>query len=412
MSATYAETRVEGRVPGSGQVMFTMRAPNIVPIVCAGFMLLAQFTGGCVDSRPAPPQPLPNHQKIMGVGTQTNAALDWIKVAKDKHGFVCAASGQQFIPWGFNYDRDYKFRLLEDYWETEWPTVVEDFHEMKQLGANVVRVHLQFARFMAAPDRPNEKALDHLGRLVRLAEETKLYLDLTGLACYRKQDVPAWYSALGEAERWEAQARFWEAIAGRCAGSPAIFCYDLMNEPIVPAGARKPGDWLTGELAGFNYCQFISLDQARRPRPEIARRWATRLAAAVRKHDPRHLVTVGLLPNSLAGSAWASGFEPRKIAGKLDFISVHLYPKTGHLEEDLKTLRGFKIGKPVVLEETFPLGCSAGHLGDFIGRSKRYAAGWIGFYWGQTPSELSKSANIGDALTAAWLKLFQEMKPR
>ena len=260
--------------------------------------------------------------------------------------------------------------------------------------------------------RSNENALGRLGRLVKLAEETKLYLDLTGLACYRKQDVPAWYNALGETERWEAQAHFWEAVAKCCAASPAIFCYDLMNEPIVPGGARKPGDWLTGELGGFVYCQFISLDQAGRPRPDIARRWIARLTAAIRKHDQRHLLTVGLLPNSLGTEAGMSGFIPRAIAGNLDFISVHLYPKTGQLAKDLKTLKGFKIGKPVVIEETFPLGCSAADLGDFIGRSKRHAAGWIGFYWGQTPAELSKSTSVGDTLTAAWLKLFQDMKPK
>ena len=142
---------------------------------------------------------------------------------------------------------------------------------MKQLGANGVRVHLQFAKFMDAADRPNENALDRLGRLVKLAENAGLYLDLTGLACYRKQDVLAWYNSLGETGRWAAQARFWEAIAGRCSRSPAIFCYDLMNEPIVPGGKRKAGDWLNGELAGFNYCQFISLDQAGRARPDLAR---------------------------------------------------------------------------------------------------------------------------------------------
>ncbi len=352
-----------------------------------------------------------DHQSILGAITQTNAALDWIEVSKDKRGFVCASSGQPFVPWGFNYDRDYKSRLLEDYWEADWPTVVEDFREMKQLGANVVRVHLQFARFMDAPDQPNEKALKRLGQLVKLAEETRLHLDLTGLACYRTQDVPAWYSALDEAERWEAQARFWEAIAGHCATSPAIFCYDLMNEPIVPGGERKPGDWLTGELAGFVYCQFISLDQAGRPRPEIARRWITKLAAAIRKHDQRHLITVGFLPNSLEGVADASGFVPSKVGDSLDFICVHLYPKTGQLEQDLKTLKGFQVGKPVVIEETFPMGCNPADLKEFIGRSKPYAAGWIGFYWGQTPAELSKSTNIGDALTAGWLKLFQDMKP-
>ena len=50
----------------------------------------------------------------------------------------------------------------------------------------------------------------------KLARE-KLYLDLTGLGCYHKKDVPAWYDKLSESDRWDAQARFWEAVAGRCA---------------------------------------------------------------------------------------------------------------------------------------------------------------------------------------------------
>jgi hypothetical protein len=370
---------------------------GIVLTLCAGVFVLAQGAGLRAESR--------------GTTAPAKRALDWIKVSRNKHGFVCASSGRPFIPWGFNYDRDYKSRLLEDYWEAEWPTVVEDFREMKQLGANVVRVHLQFAKFMDAADRPNEKALEHLGRLVKLAEDTGLYLDLTGLGCYRKQDVPAWYSGMSEKERWATQARFWEAVAARCAGDPAIFCYDLMNEPIVPGGKRPPGDWLTGELGGFNYCQFISLDQAGRPRPEIARQWVARLVAAIRKHDRRHLITVGLLPNSLETPVSISGFVPGKVAGDLDFISVHIYPKTGHLEEDLRLLRGFRIGKPVVIEETFPLTCTPKELGQFIERSRKDAAGWLGFYWGQTPAELSKSTSIGDSLLAGWLKLFQELRP-
>lgn len=352
-----------------------------------------------------------DHRQIVVADGPASGGLEWIKVSRGKRGFVSAASGRRFIPWGFNYDRDYKMRLLEDYWEAEWPTVVEDFREMKQLGANVVRVHLQFARFMEAPDRPDERSLERLGRLVKLAEDTGLYLDLTGLACYRKRDVPAWYSSLEEADRWQAQARFWEAVARRCAESPAIFCYDLMNEPIVPAGKRTPGDWLTGELGGFTYCQFISLDQAGRPQPEIARRWVARLVAAIRKHDRRHLITVGLLPNSLEASAGASGFVPRAVARNLDFICVHLYPKAGRLEEDLKVLQGFRAGKPVVVEETFLLHCSSADLRQFLESSREHAAGWIGFYWGQTPAELAQSTSMGDAFMAAWLKLFREMKP-
>ena len=64
-----------------------------------------------------------------------------------------------------------------------------------------------------------------------------------------------------------------------------------------------------------------------------------------------------------------------------------------------------------MIEETFPLSCTGKELGQFIAGSRKYAAGWIGFYWGQTPAELSQSTSIGDSLMAAWLKLFQEMKP-
>ena len=392
---------------------------HILPIACAGLLFFVSLA--CLGAEPATgslpfkyeSRVLPNGdaREIIGAAARTNTAKEWVTVSKDKEGFVRATSGRRFIPWGFNYDRDYKSRLLEDYWESEWSTVVEDFREMKQLGANVVRIHLQFAKFMDAPDRPKEKSLERLGRLAKLAEETGLYLDLTGLACYRKKDVPAWYSSLGESARWAAQARFWDAVARRCAGSPAVFCYDLMNEPIVPGGKRKPGDWLAGELGGFVYCQFISLDQAGRPRPDIARQWIGQLVTAIRKRDQRHMITVGLLPNSLEDSPWPSGFLPQKVAGKFDFVCVHLYPKTGQLKEDLKTLHGFKVGKPVVIEETFPLSCTTPELRQFLEASRKDAAGWIGFYWGQPPSELSKSGSIGDAITAGWLKIFQELKP-
>lgn len=148
---------------------------------------------------------------------------DEIRISKDGKNFTVGWSGKTFVPLGFNYDRDYKMRLLEDYWVAEWETVVAEFREMKMLGANVVRIHLQFAKFMETAERPNKEAVAQLKRLVRLAEETGLYLDVTRLACYRKSDVPAWFNLLPEKERWAAQANFWEVIAKTCAKSPAIF---------------------------------------------------------------------------------------------------------------------------------------------------------------------------------------------
>src|SRR5438105_3795391 len=90
----------------------------------------------------------------VGAGRAPAAEMEFIRVAADKHSFALDKSGRKFSPWGFNYDHDEAGRLLEDYWSKEWPKVEEDFGEMKHLGANVVRIHLQFGRFMEAAERP------------------------------------------------------------------------------------------------------------------------------------------------------------------------------------------------------------------------------------------------------------------
>ena len=341
--------------------------------------------------------------------------MERVRVAADGRSFVLERSGRPFVPWGFNYDHDDGGRLIEDYWDGEWQRIEEDFREMKQLGANVVRIHLQLGRFMEAPDKSNARSLEQLSRLVALAERVNLYLDLTGLGCYHKKDVPPWYDPLAESDRWDVQARFWEAIAARCAASPAVFCYDLMNEPVVPGGRGKRDDWLGGAFAGKHFVQFIALETGDRERPAVALAWIRRLKAAIRKHDPRHMITVGLVPWSLDRPGLSSGFVPERIANELDFVSVHVYPERGRVDEAMETLRGFAVGKPVVIEETFPLKCGPAELEQFLDRSREVASGWIGFYWGKTPEECRAAGTIRDAMVLGWLELFQKktktMKP-
>ena len=337
-----------------------------------------------------------------------SAEMKMIRVSDDCRTFVLEEYDTKFTPWGFNYDHDEQGRLLEDYWDAEWPKVEQDFREMKELGANVVRIHLQFGKFIPEPNKPSDAALNQLTRLLALAERLHLYLDLTGLGCYHKSDVPLWYDELSEKRRWDVQARFWEAIADRCANSPAIFCYDLMNEPVVPGGTRKPQDWLGPAFAGKHFVQFITLDQADRPRPEIALQWIQRLKAAIRKHDRRHLITVGLVPWSLDRPGLTSGFVPEKISSELDFLSVHLYPEKSNLDKTMQTLKGFSLGKPLVIEEMFPLKCPLPQFEQFVDDSQEIAAGWMGFYWGKTPEECRQSAELRDALILAWLEFFQK----
>jgi hypothetical protein len=340
------------------------------------------------------------------------ADLPRIAVSADKKGFIETETGRRFTPWGFNYDHDSRGRLIEDYWDDEWNAVVEHFGQMKKLGANVVRVHLQFGKFMLAADRPNEASLNRLTDLLRLAERTGLYLDLTGLGCYHRLDVPSWYDKMNEPARWKAQAAFWQAIAQRAASSNAVFCYDLMNEPVVPAGKRKAGDWLGPDFAGKHFVQFITLDQAERPRSRIANEWVHSLVASIRRHDCYHLITVGLVDWSLDKIGLTSGFVPATIVENIDFMSLHLYPSRGKYADDLKTLEGFAVGKPVLIEETFPLKCSQAEFEKFIEGSRGVASGWLGFYWGKPVSELKKSPTIADAMMSGWLSYFERMASR
>ncbi len=339
------------------------------------------------------------------------AGLEPIRLGEDGAHFVRAESGAKFVAWGVNYDHDASGRLLEDYWQEEWSTVVEDFKEIKALGANVVRIHLQVAKFMKAADQPDEAALGQLARLVRLAEETGLYLDITGLGCYHKNDVPKWYDAMGEAKRWDVQALFWEAVAKTCAQSQAVFCYDLMNEPILPGAKKRETEWLVGEFGGKHFVQRISLDLAGRTRKQVAKAWVDRLVAAIRKHDDRHMITVGVIPWVHVFPKAKPLFYSKEVGGNLDFVSVHFYPKKGQVDKALTALAAYDIGKPLVVEEMFPLKCSAEELLVFIDGSRKIADGWISFYWGKGIDEYTKEDGMAGALKKHWLKCFRAKSP-
>lgn len=337
-------------------------------------------------------------------------ALERIRVGGDGTHFVGASSGERIVMWGFNYDHDDAGRLIEDYWVDEWPTVVEDFFEMKDLGANVVRVHLQLAKFMDGPEEPNSGNLDRLRQLVDLAEEVGLYLDLTGLGCYHKQDVPEWYDALGESARWDVQAQFWRAVAGVGKGRAAVFCHDLMNEPLLTGGQ---GDgWLAGEpLGGKYFVQRITRDLAGRTSEEVAGAWVAHLTSAIREVDDEVLLTVGVIPWAYVFKGAKPLFHGPEAGRPLDFVAVHFYPKRDDVEGALEALRDYEVGKPLVVEEFFPLAAGIEESGAFMDAAAPLVDGWISFYWGQTIEQNEQAGDIKGAIVAAWLKEFRARSP-
>ncbi len=339
-------------------------------------------------------------------------AMDWVEVSADKTHFVGKQSGKPVLFWGANYDHDAQMRLLDDYWIAEWDTVVADFDEMKALGLNVVRIHLQIGRFMDSPTQANTEALAKLAKLIHVAESRGLYLYVTGLACYKKANIPAWYDALDEDGRWAAQAVFWKHVARVCAASPAVFCYDLMNEPVVPGEARE--DWLAPEgLGDFFYVQNITRTPDGRTAQGIAKAWVDHLVTAIRSEDTRHLITVGVIPWAIVWPDAKPLFYDPTVGENLDFASVHFYPEAGQVEKALTALNVYAVGKPLVVAEMFPLKCSVEEMDRFIDGSKSVAQGWLGFYWGKTAAEYASMASptVGDRMMQQWLEYVQTKRP-
>jgi hypothetical protein len=339
---------------------------------------------------------------FLSSGRAWAADMETVRIASDKKGFILHPSGDRYVPWGHNYASvDIMERFAKD------PARVErEFTEMRAAGTTVARIHPEMPNILTGPDKADPHALNRLGKLLAIAEKSGIHLKITGLACYQIKDRMAWYDSLDEKDRWNVQAFFWETIARTCAESPAVFAYDLVNEPAA-VGKRSDG-WYMGRMGDVEFCQRLSLDPGERNGDDVFREWTKHMVASIRKHDQKHLITMGMLPFPGAYQAAAE---------QLDFVSPHLYPKTGKVDEELKLLKQFDWGKPIVIGETFPLSCGADDERDFLLKSREFAHGWIGHWPDESPAELAAkkkagTATIQNAIWLSWVELFQEIGPQ
>jgi hypothetical protein len=339
---------------------------------------------------------------LPNAGEAQVVALETVKVAADKKGFILHPSGERYVPWGHNYASvDILERLAKD------PERVErEFSEMKVAGTTVARIHPELPRILSGPQEVDAKGVVSIKQLLKIAEQTGIHLKITGLANYRIKDRVAWYDELPEQDRWQTQAFFWETIARACSDSPAVFTYDLVNEP---GAAGKPEDgWYLGRMGDVEFCQRLSLNSGERSGDEIFREWTKLMVSAIHKHDKTHLITMGMLPFP---GAYKAASE------QLDFVSPHLYPKTGKVDEEIALLKKFDWGKPIVIGETFPLSCGLDDERDFLLKSREFAHGWIGHWPDESPAELAElkktgKATIQNAIWLSWVELFKEIGPQ
>jgi len=321
-----------------------------------------------------------------------------------ENGQFINGGGDVFFPWGFNYTNADDVSLIEDDWldENVWETIKSDFTEMKDLGANVIRIHLQYHQFMIDVETPNQVNFDRLKELVEYADDQELYLNITCLAAYRKSDQPNYYTSLSDEERWSTQKVFFEKIAKELMEYPAVFAFNLMNEPVVSVGCETNlnCEWTPGDgLGGFHFVQNVT----RTPGNEFAstlKNWMSELSFSIRTNDNETLITTGLLA---LGSI-------KQFETDLDYLSPHIYPVSGEIQLSIDKVISSQSDVPLVIEETSNLYCNIQELKEFLNGIDGKYNGLMGHYHGKPLDELDDSI-LNDAIQKNFLQFFIDNNP-
>lgn len=180
-----------------------------------------------------------------------------------------------------------------------------------------------------------------------------------------------------DADLRRAQARIWRVLAERFEGHPAVFGYDLVNEPM---GELREGE----DLA----------TAARRIEREQLTPMYNRLADAVRSVDDGSWLFVE--PTPIVGEGVPTGLG--RIHDPKVVYAPHFYnaameagadydPAAGWIEsyEAAVTEYPGRYGVPVVVGEWGPLNNSLPNMGRFhrdaLASMGRYGSGWAGYVW-------------------------------
>jgi len=288
-----------------------------------------------------------------------------------------------FFPWGLNYTNAALVDLIEDYWmmEDAWEILESDFEEMRYYGANTVRIHLQYVKFMENTTTPKQVSFERLERLAKIAEDKEMYLIVTGLAAYRLSDAQPWYDELDDFGRWETHKLFWKTVAATLKDYSCVFAYDLINEPVVASGCHPDSSncsWYppNGQFGGYQFVQNISIDPDNSYWETIGF-WTDLMTAAIRTEDDVTMVTLGLLPLGPISS----------IASHFDILSTHIYPNTNNLMASINYVLNNQSDKPFLIEEFYNLSCSTPELVIFLDQIEGNYHGLIGHYMGKTIEE-------------------------
>ncbi len=291
--------------------------------------------------------------------------MQLIETGSDGHGFVESDSGYPYIVFGTNYYDPHTGWAPKIWRRFDAENVRRHFQVMSTLGVNCARIFLTAGSFQPNAETIDEQSLRKLDTLIKIASETGIRLLLTGpdhwegLPSYWKPDRFAGEAAL------QALEHFWEVVGRRYRGEPAIFAWDLLNEPHLPWFVehwrphwnnwlqKKYGSWESlkvswdDELTEGERWGKVAVPENKPDsgnprlhdwqlfREHLADEWVRRQVEALRRADPTHLITVGYIQWSyplirMGNPSRYSAFNPHRQARWFDFVTIHFYPTLGN----------------------------------------------------------------------------------
>jgi len=270
-------------------------------------------------------------------------------------------TGRPFVAVGVNYFGPHDGWAPKLWHRFDAARTREHLAMLHGQGFNAIRVFLTLDSFHQEPGQVRAEGAAKLRELLDICRELGIRVIPSGPDHW--EGVPAWMKGkdqFADEQVLRANEQWWESFTAQFRDDPAILAWDLLNEPSVgwdtPAMRERWNRWLLDK--------YDSLDQIaaahRRPpeqlgtpgqldvppptpaaddprlydyqlfRESIADAWTRRLAAAIRRGDPRHLVTVGHIQWSstayLPALQHYAGFELSRNAQHVDFVTIHFYP--------------------------------------------------------------------------------------
>ncbi|NNF22187.1 MAG: cellulase family glycosylhydrolase [Saprospiraceae bacterium] len=207
----------------------------------------------------------------------------------------------EFFPKGINYyPSDHPWELFWSEFDPE--LVVRDFITIGDLGLNTIRIFIPYLEFGGA--EVSSIQIDKLKKVLDLADQQEIKVIVTLFDFFLDYDL----------DQWNHADRHLETLLSEFRDHPAIFAWDIKNEPDLDFDSR-------GKTEVISWLDFI-LKRAR-------------------NYDPNHLLSIG----------WSDKGSFKILWDQVDFSSFHFYQNPTLLAEWLETEQISTREKPVFLGE-------------------------------------------------------------